>query len=175
MILGNGQFHGGRLPRTIRSGIGSASPRRSSMDFLIRKHLWIDISQGNKTIPWWAKKDMQFIATDSCPPYMVPVLWNTPAVLPTSFPFCQSPPVASMMVFIWAGIPPNRSETPYMIPPKPPNSFTFAGVNSLCQQWHKAFPKSFEMMIIQPQLMCFSVAMQSANHLETSRQSMMFR
>ena len=51
MILGNGQFHGERLPQTIRSGIGSTSPRRSSMDFLIRKHLWIDISQGNKNHP----------------------------------------------------------------------------------------------------------------------------
>ena len=87
--------------------------------------------RGIKTIPWWAKKDMQFIATDSCPPCMVPVLWNTPADLPTSFPFCQSPPVASMMVFIWAGIPPYRAETPNMIPSKPSSSFTFSGVNSL--------------------------------------------
>ena len=69
---------------------------------------------------------MQFIATDSCPPCMVPVLWKTPAVLPTSFPLCQSPPVESMRVFIWAGIPPNRAETPNMIPSKSPSSFTFA-------------------------------------------------
>ena len=56
MILGNGQFHGGRLPRTIRSRIGPTSPRRSSMDFLIRKHLWIDISQGNKNHPLVGKE-----------------------------------------------------------------------------------------------------------------------
>ena len=167
MILGNGQFHGGRLPRTIRSGIGPTSPRRSSMDFLIRKRLWIDISKGNKNHPLVGKKRhavhrYRFLSTlhgsgalkHPCS------LTDQLSVLPES-----SGGVHDGFHLDWN--PSISGRNPKHDPVK---AFEFIHVCG------GQFPDILRFrMIIQPRLMCFSAAMLSANHLETSRQSMMFR
>ena len=132
MILGNGQFHGGRLSRTVQSGIGSASPRRSSMDFLIRKHLWIDISQGNKNHLLVGKKRhavhrYRFLSTlhgsgalkHPCSlTDQLPVLPESSGGVHDGFHLCWNPSISGRN-------PEHDTVT------NPSSSFTFAGVNSL--------------------------------------------
>ena len=131
MILGNGQFHGGRLPQTIRSRIGPTSSRRSSMDFLIRKRLWIDISQGYKNHPLMGKERhavhrYRFLSTLHGSGAL-----KHPCSLTDQFPVL---PESSGGVHDGFHLGRNSSisgRNPEHDPSKPSSSFTSAGVNSL--------------------------------------------